>query len=102
MNQELFRQKRIGSTLRAAVFPLLLIFTLLGSQAVSLQHHHEDSVAHHLDCSICAKKTTDTDFLITVATLQVDVVTGSVFNNPVFTVHSNAPLSAKSRSPPLS
>lgn len=102
MNCAFFVKKGMRSTLSAVVFPLLLVFTLLGSQAIFLQHDHEGEIEHQLDCSICVKKTADSDFLIAVATVQVEAVISVVLGNSVFAVVSNAPLSVKSRSPPLS
>lgn len=100
MIQEKSSKKRIISAFRAGAFPVFLMLALLGSQAVSLQHDHDGDLSHHLDCSICVKKTNDTDFLVSTAPAISEAGNAVEYIVSSQSVTQNTPLNLNSRSPP--
>lgn len=86
----------------SAVVPLLLTIALLGSQMIAVQHVHDGDLAHHLECSICAKQSSETDFLPPSVGVPDVVQSDSESGKATLTGFSREPLTARSRAPPLS
>lgn len=79
----------------------LLALALLGAQAILLHHHHDGDISSHVDCSVCIKQSSETDFLPTVLDFSSPIKSAGVILADFEPESSVTLLTIRSRGPPL-
>lgn len=97
MQQPVERSKRF----RASVFSCFLVFSLLISQAISLNHSHEGDFNDRADCEICLKVNSTDDVNLSETTFAVLQTVSDTINYETILGSGVSLTSASARAPPL-